>query len=151
MTHVVNTEVIKSPGDFDFLLGIKEGVGELLALTQGALNDLEAGDVAQEIGNTDVVAVRVARLCGVRVLASLDASEAGVFTYSWDQHGELIVRICRLEFLPLAPLAPLVCPLGSGSAPGHILCVDSGVEGLKEWRVGCSDDSTRRICKSRVN
>lgn len=82
MTHIVHTKVIESPGDFDLLLGIKECVGELLALTQGALNDLKAGDIAQEVGNTDVVTVGIAGDRGVRVLAGLDAREAGVFTYS---------------------------------------------------------------------
>jgi len=80
MTHVVNTEVIQSPGNLNLLLGVKEGIGELLTLTQSALDDLEAGDIAQEVGNTDVVAIRVAGGSRVRVLAGLDASEAGVFT-----------------------------------------------------------------------
>lgn len=80
MTHVVNTEIIESPGNLDLLLGVKEGVGELLTLTQSALDDLEAGDIAQEVGNTDVVAIRVAGGGGVRVLAGFDASEAGVVT-----------------------------------------------------------------------
>ena len=30
-------------GNLDLGLGVEEGVGELLALTQGALDDLEAG------------------------------------------------------------------------------------------------------------
>lgn len=77
MTHVVNAEVVKGPGDLNLLLGIEKGVGELLALTEGALNNLEAGDIAQEIGNADVVAVGVAG-GGVRVLAGLNADETGV-------------------------------------------------------------------------
>lgn len=76
MTHVVNTEVIQSPGDLDLLLGIEESVGELLTLTQGALNDLEAGNIAQEIGHANIVTVRVAGGGGVGVLAGLNASEA---------------------------------------------------------------------------
>lgn len=60
VTHVVNTKVIEGLGNLDLLLGVKEGVGELLTLTEGTLNDLETGDVAQEVGNTGVVAIRVA-------------------------------------------------------------------------------------------
>lgn len=80
MTHVVNTELIEGLGDFNLLLGVEESVGELLTLTQGTLDDLEARDVAQEVGDTDVVAIGVPRDGGVGVLASLDGSEAGVFT-----------------------------------------------------------------------
>ena len=54
MTHVVHTEVIESLGNLNLLLGVEEGVGELLTLTQSRLNDLEAGDIAQEIGDADV-------------------------------------------------------------------------------------------------
>lgn len=78
MTHVVHTEVIESFGDLDLLLGIEESVGELLTLTQSRLDDLEAGDVAEEIGDANIVAVRVAGGRGVGVLAGLNASEAGV-------------------------------------------------------------------------
>lgn len=75
MTHVVHTEVIQSLGDFNLLLGIKEGIGELLTLTQGRLNDLETRDIAQEIGDAHVVAIRVAGGGGVGVLAGFNASE----------------------------------------------------------------------------
>jgi hypothetical protein len=78
MTHVVHTEVIESLGDLDLLLGIEESVGELLTLTEGRLNDLETGDIAQEIGDANIVAVRVAGGRGVGVLAGLNASETGV-------------------------------------------------------------------------
>ena len=80
MTHVVNTELIESLGDLDLLLGIKKGIGELFTLTQGTLNNLESRDIAQKIGDANVVAVRVARGGGVGVLAGLDTREAGVFT-----------------------------------------------------------------------
>lgn len=60
MTHIVNTKVVEGPGDLDLLFGIEESVGELLTLTQGTLDNLETGDIAQEIGDTDVVAVGVA-------------------------------------------------------------------------------------------
>ena len=80
MTHVVNTKLIESLGDLDLLLGVKKGIGELLALTQSTLDDLEAGDVAEEIGHADVVAVGIPGGGGVRILASLDSSEAGVVT-----------------------------------------------------------------------
>lgn len=78
MTHVVNTKVIQGPGDLNLLLSVEEGVGKLLTLTESALNDLEAGDIAEVVGHTDVVAVRVARSGGVGVLAGLNAREAGV-------------------------------------------------------------------------
>lgn len=81
MTHVVNTKVVQGLGDFDLLLGVEESVGELLSLTKSTLNDLEAGDIAQEVGNTDVVAVGVAGSGGVGVLASLNAGETGVVTF----------------------------------------------------------------------
>lgn len=81
MTHVVHTKVIESLGDLNLLLSIKEGVGKLLALTQSTLDNLETGDIAQEIGDADIVTVRVAGSGGVRVLAGLDTSEAGVSSY----------------------------------------------------------------------
>lgn len=49
MTHVVNAKVIERPGDLDLLLGGEEGIGKLLALTEGALDDLESRDVAEEV------------------------------------------------------------------------------------------------------
>lgn len=81
MTHVVNTKVVESLGNLDLLLGIEESVGELLTLTQSTLDNLETGDIAQEVGDTDVVAVRVTRSGGMRVLAGLDTGEAGVISY----------------------------------------------------------------------
>jgi len=75
MTHIVDTKLIQGLGDLDLLLGIKESVGELLALTKGALNDLEARDIAQEVGDTSVVAVRVTG-GRARVLAGPDSSVA---------------------------------------------------------------------------
>ena len=81
VTHVVNTKVIQGLGDFDLLFGIKESIGELFTLTKGTLNDLKPGDIAQEVGYANVVAVGVPGGGGVGVLASLDASEAGVFAF----------------------------------------------------------------------
>jgi hypothetical protein len=81
VTHVVDAELIQSLGDLDLLLGIKESVGELLTFTEGTLNDLEAGDIAEEVGHTDVVAVGIPGYGGVRVLAGRDSSEAGVVTF----------------------------------------------------------------------
>ena len=42
---VVDTKVVKRPGDLDLGLGVEEGVGELLALAESGLNDLKLGDV----------------------------------------------------------------------------------------------------------
>ena len=81
MTHVVDTEIIQSLGDFNLLFGIKESIGELFTLTEGALNDLKPGHITQEVGHANVVAVGVPGGGGVRVLASLDTSEAGVFAF----------------------------------------------------------------------
>lgn len=77
MTHIVNTELVQSLGDFNLLLGVEKGVGELLALSQGAFNNLEAGDIAQEIGDADIVAVGIPGR-RVRVLAGLDGGKAVV-------------------------------------------------------------------------
>lgn len=49
MTHIIYTKIIQRFGDFDLLGGVEEGIGKLLSLSQGALNDLEARYVAQEI------------------------------------------------------------------------------------------------------
>ena len=78
MTHVVNTELIQGLGDLNLLLGVKKGIGELLTLTQGTLDDLEPRDIAQEVGDSSIVAVGVA--CGgrMRVLASLDTGKPRV-------------------------------------------------------------------------
>lgn len=78
MTHVVNTKLIKGFGDFNLLLSIKKGIGELFTLSQCALNNLKTGDIAQEIGDAGVVAIGIPCGCGVRVLTSLDGGEAVV-------------------------------------------------------------------------
>jgi hypothetical protein len=75
VTHVVNTKVIESLSDLNLLLEVEESIGKLLTLTQGRLNNLEAGDIAQEICDANVVAVRVAGCGRVGVLAGLNASE----------------------------------------------------------------------------
>lgn len=94
MTHVVNTKVIESLGDLNLLFGIKKGVGELLAFTQCTLNDLKPGDIAQEVGHSDIVTVWIARSGRVRVLTGLDTSEAGV--------------VYKSESVPIASKAPLL-------------------------------------------
>lgn len=76
MTHVVDSEIVQSLGNLDLLLSVEEGVGKLFTFPESTLDDLEAGDIAQEIGNADIVTIGVAG--GVRVLAGLDSSEAGV-------------------------------------------------------------------------
>lgn len=91
MTHIVDTKFIESLGDLDLLLGIKESIGKLLTLTERTLDDLEARDVAEEVGHADVVAIGVASPGGVRVLAGLDGREARMFTLG----KELIRGACR--------------------------------------------------------
>lgn len=122
ITHVVGTKVIQSLGDLNLLLGIKKGVGELLALTQGALNNLEARDIAEEVGDADVVAVGVAG-CWVGVLASLNANETGVIAWIGGQLGVLTARIwhCSIPLESELPFTPFACAVGSGSQPGHIV------------------------------
>ena len=80
MTHVVHTEVIESLGNLNLLLGIKESIGKLFTLTKCALDNLETRNIAQEIGDANIVAIGVPGCGGVGVLTSLDASEAGVVT-----------------------------------------------------------------------
>jgi hypothetical protein len=45
----VNTELVQSLGDLDLGLGVKVGIGKLLALTQRRLDDLEVWHVGQEV------------------------------------------------------------------------------------------------------
>ena len=61
MAHIVGTEFIESLGDLDLLLGIKKGIGKLLSLAQCAFDDLEARDVAQEVGDRVAVTVGIPR------------------------------------------------------------------------------------------
>lgn len=77
-THVVHTKLIQSLGDLDLLLGVKKGVGELLPLTKGALDDLEPRNIAQEVRHSGIVAVGITTSGRVRVLTGLDTSESGV-------------------------------------------------------------------------
>jgi len=51
MTHIVNTKIIQSFGNFNFLGGIEESIGKLFTLSQSTLNDLEVRDVAQEVAD----------------------------------------------------------------------------------------------------
>jgi hypothetical protein len=51
VTHIVHTKVVQRLGDLNLLLGIEEGIGELFTLTQSTLDNLEAGDIAQEVAN----------------------------------------------------------------------------------------------------
>lgn len=45
----VNTELVQSLCDLDLGLGVEVGIGELLALTQRRLDDLEVGHIGQEV------------------------------------------------------------------------------------------------------
>lgn len=51
ITHIINSEIIQRLGDLNLLLGIKESVCELLALSQSTLNDLEARYIAQVVAD----------------------------------------------------------------------------------------------------
>ena len=76
VSHVVDTKVIQGLGNLDLLLGREKGIGELFALAQGAFDDLEPGDVAQEVCDPGVVAVGVSGSVRVWVFTGLDSGEA---------------------------------------------------------------------------
>lgn len=128
MTHVVHTELIESLGDLDLLLGVEEGIGKLLTLTQSRLDDLETGNVAQEIGDADVVAVGVAGGGGVGVLTSLNASETFV-VWRYVRLYRLLLMLFTLTFT----VSTIGLPIGLGVGTGaHIVwwgCVWWGVAG----------------------
>jgi hypothetical protein len=67
---VVDAKVIEGLGDLDLGSGVEEGVGELLALAEGGLDDLELGDIAQEVADGSV---RIAGV-GARGLIGLEGS-----------------------------------------------------------------------------
>lgn len=116
MTHVVHTEIIQSLGDLNLLLGVEESIGELLTLTEGGFNDLESRDIAQEVGDTDAVAVGVTG--GVRVVASLYSSEAGVIGFSKKSVEEVNRWISQLP-----PTIINVLAIGTVGLPiGLVLC-----------------------------
>lgn len=50
-SYIVNTEIVKRLSDLNLLLQVEEGIGELLALTQRRLNDLEGSNIAQKVGD----------------------------------------------------------------------------------------------------
>ncbi len=50
-THIICSEVVQRLRYLDLLLGVEEGIGKLLSLSKSALDDLEAGDVAEEIAD----------------------------------------------------------------------------------------------------
>ena len=51
MTHIVNTKIIQSLGNFNLLGSVEESIGKLFTLSQSALNDLEVRDIAQEVAH----------------------------------------------------------------------------------------------------
>jgi hypothetical protein len=51
---VVDAKVVEGLGNLDLGSGVEEGVGELLALAEGGLDDLELGDIAQEVADGSV-------------------------------------------------------------------------------------------------
>ena len=50
-THVVCSEVVQRLGYLDLLLGVEKGIGKLFSLAKSTLNDLKAGDVAEEVAD----------------------------------------------------------------------------------------------------
>lgn len=51
MTHIVDSKIVQRLCNFNLLLEVEEGVGELLSFTQCTLNDFEIVDIAQEVAN----------------------------------------------------------------------------------------------------
>lgn len=49
---VLDTEGVQSLGNRDLGLGVEEGIGKLFALSQCALDDVEIGDVGNQVGGT---------------------------------------------------------------------------------------------------
>lgn len=74
VSYVVNTELVQSLSNLNLLSSIKESVGELFTLAQCALNNLEAGYIAQEVANWLVWACSV----WMRVRLGLDGCESWV-------------------------------------------------------------------------
>lgn len=68
--NVVDAKVVEGLGNLDLGSGVEEGVGELLALAEGGLDDLELGDVAQEVADGSVGVAGV----GARGLVGLECS-----------------------------------------------------------------------------
>ena len=74
VTHIIRSKVIQSPCNLNLLLGIKKSIGKLLPFSKGALNNLKAGDVAEEVADGLVW------ISGVRmwVLSGVNTSVAGM-------------------------------------------------------------------------
>jgi len=70
---VVDTEFVEGLGNLDLSCGVEEGVGELLALAEGGLDDLELGDIAQEVADGGVGVAGV----GTRGLVGLECAVGG--------------------------------------------------------------------------
>jgi hypothetical protein len=51
VTHIVNTKIIESLGNFNLLLCIKPGIGKLFTLAESAFDNLEVADIAQEVAD----------------------------------------------------------------------------------------------------
>ena len=49
--NAVNTKFIQLLGNCNLHVGVKVGIGELLTLTKGRFNDLEVGDVGEEVAD----------------------------------------------------------------------------------------------------
>jgi hypothetical protein len=126
---VVDAKVIEGLGNLDLSSGVEEGVGELLALAEGGLDNLELGDIAQEVADGSVGVAGV----GARGLVGLEGSA------DEDQYAVLCCLPCLLpraregknrttdwypEWSPLLckPLVPLPLAWFSSGA-GHMVNV----------------------------
>ena len=67
VSYVVDTKVVQRLSDLNFLSGVEKRVGKLLSLSQGALDDLERADIAEEVGD-GLVGIPAVERCGLDCL-----------------------------------------------------------------------------------
>lgn len=82
--YVVDAEFIQRLGYLDLLLGIEEGIGELLSLAKRRLDDLEVAHIAEKIADG---LVWVSSMSG-----GLDARVAGMGCMPYEQTERLPER-----------------------------------------------------------
>lgn len=88
VTDIIRSEVIQSLCNLNLLVGVKECIGKLLPFSQGALDDLKTGDVAEEVTNRLVWISRVR----MWVLASVNSGIAAVTFERTQYHGLLTLK-----------------------------------------------------------
>jgi len=79
VTHIVCSEIVQSLSNLNFLLGIEKGIGKLLSLSKCALDNLEAGNIAEKVADWLVWISRMR----MWVLPGMDSSVAIVICAVW--------------------------------------------------------------------